>query len=252
MASHDELRDAIAGAKRILVFTGAGISVDSGIPDFRSPGGVWTRIDPLTLSADRIQGSRRDREAFWRAMVEVAESVGQPAPNPAHAAVARLQRRGQVVLVATQNVDGLHQAAGSPPETVAELHGNLARCRCVACGTRYPTAEVLGWLRAGETLPTCQACGGFVRPDVVVFGDPLPMRALDRAHAAAFDCDLCLVLGSSLMVHPAADIPVRARRAGARLVVVTLSTTPVDALCDLRVRAPLGEVFVQAVADLGD
>lgn len=247
----EALRDLIAAHDRILVFTGAGISVDSGIPDFRSPGGVWTRIDPLTLSADRIHGDRRDRATFWRALLEVADAVGAPVPNAAHHAVTALQRRGKVRAIVTQNVDGLHQAAGSPADSVIELHGNLEASKCLGCGSRTPLAEVLEQVRAGDALPSCERCGGFLRPDLVVFGDPLPRGELAKAHAAARDCDLCLVLGSSLTVYPAADVPADAHRAGATLGIVTLSPTVLDAQADFRLRAPLGEAFVQAIDALG-
>lgn len=243
----DALTDLLARSERILVFTGAGVSVDSGIPDFRSPGGVWTRIDPMVLSVSTFRSGLAGRTRFWRALREVAESIGDPTPNPVHHAVARLEALGKVIGVVTQNVDGLHQAAGSSAEKVIELHGNLQSCLCLGCGRRWPAREVLA---RGDEAPACERCGGAIRPDVVVFEDPLPAAAVDRAWQLAREADLCLVLGSSLTVHPAADLPLVARRAGARLAIVTLGPTPIDLAAHLRLDAALGETFVPAVGRL--
>ncbi|MEZ4464154.1 MAG: Sir2 family NAD-dependent protein deacetylase [bacterium] len=244
------LRAALARSRRLLIFTGAGISVDSGIPDFRSPGGIWARLDPFSLSVDCLEGGAAGRATFWRTMVALADSLGHPQPNASHRAVADLERRGQVILVVTQNVDGLHQAAGSDPRAVVELHGNTEVSYCVRCKERWPTAAIVARVKAGEPGPLCD-CGGLIRPELVVFGDPLPPGALEAAFTAARTCDACLVLGSSLSVTPAAHVPLAAKRAGARLLIVTKGSTPLDDRADLKLDAALADVFVPAVAGLG-
>lgn len=240
----DELRALLAHSRRIVAFTGAGVSVDSGIPDFRSPGGVWQSIDPSTLSRWTFDAGPSGRAAFWHA-VQALIPVDAVAPNPVHYALARLEASGRMLGVVTQNVDGLHQAAGS--RKVVELHGHLRTCHCVDCMDRVPWERAAAQLRAGARVPLCDQCEGPLRPDVVAFGDPMPTLAVDKAWRWAEQADLCLVLGSSLAVHPAAELPVAARRAGARLAIVTLSDTPIDTLADVRLWAPLQEGFVPAV-----
>ena len=243
------LQAVLAASKRLLVFTGAGISVDSGIPDFRSPGGIWSRLDPFTLSVDCLCAGAAGRATFWRTMAALEDSLGDPQPNASHRAVVELARRGQVSLVVTQNVDGLHQAAGTDPATIVELHGNTELSYCVRCQTRWPTPAIVARVKAGEAGPLCD-CGGLIRPELVIFGDPLPQAAIERAFEAARTCDTCLVLGSSLSVTPAAHVPLAARRRGAQLVIVTLGDTPLDDDADLKIEAPLADVFVPAVAGL--
>ncbi len=240
----DELTALLAKSERILVFTGAGISVDSGIPDFRSPGGVWSRIDPQTLSRRNFESGPRGRAKFWEVLHMLGRSFGDPEPNAAHHAVTALERRGAVSAIVTQNIDGLHQRAGS--REVLELHGNLDDCYCVRCEARWSSAEIM----SRPSPPDCEHCGGPIRPDVVVFGDPLPAETVRRAWSAARMCDLCLVLGSSLEVHPAAELPVVARRSGAEVAIVTLSDTPLDHIATLRIRAPLIASLVPAIEAL--
>ena len=242
-----ELRALLECSRRILVFTGAGISVDSGIPDFRSPGGVWTRIDPMVLSRQVFQSGRQGRVDFWRALRMVFAEARKAEPNPAHRAVAELEKRGQVIGVVTQNVDGLHQAAGSDPERVIELHGTAQSASCVACSQQWSIDIVETWFAAGVDAPDCDACGSPVRPDVVAFGDPLPGPSLQRAWGMANHCDLCLVLGSSLQVYPAAEIPEIAKRHGARLGIVNIEPTGLDPEADVCIHAPLATSFVPAV-----
>ncbi len=237
------LVDLLEKSRHVLVFTGAGVSVDSGVPDFRSPGGIWSRVDPLILSAHAFAAGGPGREAFWRVLHLLVESFGEPEPNPIHEAVVTLERMGKVVAVVTQNVDGLHLAAGTSPARLVELHGNLDWCYCTDCGARYPSGQIY----PRTPPPECDACGGPVRPDAVLFGDPLPQKAVERAWTAARTCDLCIVLGSSLEVHPAAQIPVVARRSGAEVAILTISDTPLDHLAAHRSRAPLLESFVPAV-----
>jgi len=229
----------------ILLFTGAGVSVDSGIPDFRSPGGVWTRVDPAMLSRPAIEGVGVDRAPFWQAMLAIGRSIGEPAPNPIHHAVAALEKAGRVVAVATQNIDGLHQAAGA--ERVLELHGAQTTCRCTGCPARWPTREILARVQAGDTAPDCEHCGGVIRPDLVLFGDMLDPAVLGAAQQAASTCDLCVVLGSGLDVYPAAGLPRIAARSGAPVAIVTLGRPAWRGPFALHVDAKLGETWVPAV-----
>jgi len=231
--------------RRICVLTGAGVSVDSGIPDFRSPGGVWTRIDPATLSRPAIEGIGVDRAPFWKAMAAIAEAIGTPRPNPIHHAVAALEASGRVIGVATQNIDGLHQSAGS--KAVAELHGGHRACRCLGCDARWSTDEILSRVRQGDATPDCEHCGGVIRPDLVLFGDMLDPKVFDRARGWATGCDLCLVLGSSLEVHPAAGLPTLAARSGAKVVIATIGRTSWRGSAVLTVDAALGSTLVPAV-----
>ena len=240
------LHDALARARRILVFTGAGISVDSGIPDFRTAGGIWSTLDPYDLSTEALDAGPAGRVVFWRTMVALADSLGSPTPNANHRAVARLQALGKVVGVVTQNVDGLHQAGGSPAASVVELHGNLQHCHVPGTTVRLPLPEVVARVRAGEVDPHHE--GRPIRPDLVVFGDPLPEGDLAQAVQWTRTCDLCLVIGSSLRVHPAADLPRMAQRHGAGLIICTLGPTPLDRDADLKVDRPLAESLVPAVA----
>lgn len=242
----DALAGLLAGHRRILVFTGAGVSVDSGIPDFRSPGGIWTRVDPAMLSRPAIEGRGVDRRPFWRAMAAIAGAIGDPQPNPIHHAVAALERAGRVRAVVTQNIDGLHQRAGS--KSVYELHGGQATCRCLGCAARWPTAEILARVEGGDAAPDCEHCGGVIRPELVLFGDMLDPAVLDGARRAATECDLCVVLGSSLEVHPAAGLPRVAAAAGAQVAIVTLGDPDWRGPLALRVDAPLSSTWVPAVA----
>lgn len=242
----DALAATLAAHHQIAVFTGAGVSVDSGVPDFRSPGGVWAKIDPSMLSRPAIEGRGADRAAFWRAMLAIGRAVGEPRPNPIHTAIARLEAAGRSIGVVTQNIDGLHQAAGS--RAVIELHGSMTHCRCTGCPARWTTAEIFARVAAGDRAPDCEHCGGIIRPDLVLFGDLLPPEALGEAGRWMAACDLCVVLGSSLVVYPAADLPREARRAGARLAIATLGQTPLDRLAHLKIDAPLGAVWPAAVA----
>lgn len=246
LAARQILSDLIGEANRLLIFTGAGISVDSGIPDFRSPNGVWAKIDPFSLSTAALAGGRKGVAMFWSTMSTLADSLNDPKPNASHFAVKRLQDQGKVELIVTQNVDGLHQAAGSADDTVVELHGNTTESYCKRCNRSWPTAEIVARVHGGEAAPSCE-CGGTIRPRLTVFGDPLPDGVMHKAMEAARNCDVCLVLGSSLTVTPASDVPLEAKRAGAKLVIVSIGDTPLDRLANVRIRVPLAECFAPLV-----
>ncbi|MGE3297788.1 MAG: NAD-dependent deacetylase [Porticoccaceae bacterium] len=234
----DHLTRLLASCRRAVVFTGAGISTESGIPDFRSPGGIWSRYKPVLFDDFlRSEGARRDA---WRLKFTFDESLRAALPNRGHRAVAELVRREVVTHVITQNVDGLHQAAGVPDAQVIELHGNTTYAHCLDCGERHDLAPIRAAFLRDETLPICGRCGGLVKTATISFGQAMPEDAMARAAQATLACDLFLVLGSSLVVHPAADFPARAKREGARLAIVNREPTPLDSLADLVMHAAIG------------
>jgi NAD-dependent deacetylase len=246
MGSAGGLADLIAEAGRLVVFTGAGISTESGIPDFRSPGGVWSRMKPITYG-EFVGSEAMRREAWNRVFSGVAKWVGAR-PNAGHHAVARLVSAGKASSVITQNVDNLHQDSGVPAERVIELHGNASYAACLDCGLRHEL-EVLkqSFLGRGE-IPACRDCGGLVKTATISFGQAMPQAAMARAEAEALACDLFLVLGSSLLVYPAAGLPVTAQRNGAVLAIVNREETPLDGLAELVIREDIGPVLSAAVA----
>jgi NAD-dependent deacetylase len=239
----DAVPDWLADARRITVLTGAGISTDSGIPDYRGPNGVWTR-DPdaeklVTLSYYVSDPDIRRRAWLMRRDLQ----VGEVHPNAGHRALVGLERQGRLRALVTQNVDGLHQAAGSSPGVVLELHGTVHEVACLSCGDRTTTAEALGRIDAGEPDPACLVCGGILKTATVSFGQALDAAVLDAAVAAAADCDVFLAVGTSLGVHPAAGLTDVAAAGGARVVVVNAEPTPYDSIADLVVREPIGTVL---------
>jgi NAD-dependent deacetylase len=248
-----DLADLLRASERVVAFTGAGISTESGIPDFRSPGGVWTRYDPADFTFGRYVDSAVVRERSWQMRREfLAEGY---APNAGHLALARLERAGRSPGVITQNIDGLHQDAGS--ERVVEVHGTAREVMCIGhdprhgtpagCGFRAPVAWALDLVDAGDADPLCPLCGGLVKSATVSFEQVLFPRVVEDAMALAMQADLMLTVGSSLAVYPAADLPVVAVRNGARLVIVNDEPTPYDDLADLVVRGRAGEVLSRAV-----
>jgi NAD-dependent deacetylase len=250
----DKTARLIVKSKKIVVFTGAGISTESGIPDFRSPGGFWEKNDPDDFTIQRFIADPENRRRRWQGFRE--GRLTEPAePNAAHYAVAELHRLGRLYCVITQNVDNLHLAAGVPADMIFELHGNMQRAACMGCGRRYPIAEVMSRLDDGETTLDCPACGGILKPDVVMFGEQLPSDVLNRAAAHAASCDLFIVIGSSLVVYPAAYMPEYALGGGARLVIINLSPTALDGMADVVIPVMAGEamsVIAGKVAEMMD
>ena len=225
----------------MVVFTGAGISTESGIPDFRSPGGVWSRMTPIYFQEFVADAGKR-REAWERTFAGRAGWTGRK-PNAGHYAVARLVAEGKASSVITQNVDNLHQDSGVPPEKVIELHGNASYAKCLDCGERHELAELKdSFLKAGE-IPYCRVCGGLVKTATISFGQPMPEEPMARAEAETLRCDLFLVLGSSLVVYPAAGFPLLAKRNGARLAIVNREPTELDAFADLVLHGEIGPVM---------
>ena len=224
------LADMIAASERAVVLTGAGISVPSGIPDFRSPGtGLWENVNPMDVA--HIDAWRRDPDRFWKFYGERFASLVHIRPNRAHEAVAELERRGAVRAVITQNIDRLHRRAGS--QRVIEVHGSIEFSRCMQCGARVPLETVIAILESGPGAPECVACVAPLKPDVVLFGELLPAAAMEEAQSLAAEADLMLCIGSSLTVHPVAGLPDITLRSGGRLALVTAGETPYDSEADV-------------------
>ncbi len=238
----------IRGASAIVAMTGAGISTESGIPDYRGPGGVWETQKPPTIG-DFLDNPETRRE-FWRRRLTDYPKLASREPNAGHLALADLERRGTLLAIVTQNIDGLHQKAGNSERRVIELHGNAHQLRCVDCGTIFPADEAHRRLEAGETEPACSVCGGILRSGTVLFGDPMPKAALESSLAAALACDVLLIVGSSLVVNPAARLPENARRNGASLIVINRTATPVDHLADIHILGEAGPTLSDLVARL--
>ena len=228
-----------------MVFTGAGISTESGIPDFRSPGGIWSRAAPIDFQ--RFLASEEARRETWRRKIEIDRDMARAAPNRGHLAVAELVRRGRVLAVVTQNIDGLHQRSGVADEVLIELHGNGTYARCLSCRARYELPPILRAFREDETLPVCSRCGGIVKTATISFGQPMPEVEMRRAEAAARGCDLFLVIGSSLVVYPAAALPGMAKAAGAPLVILNRDPTDYDAMADLVIHREIGPTLGAAM-----
>ncbi len=233
-------------ARRILVFTGAGISTESGIPDFRGPNGVWKTTDPQRYTIESYVSDRAVRVERWQARLEGRFSNAEP--NQAHFAVTRLQQAGLAPVVVTQNIDGLHQKAGTV--NVIELHGTSAAAVCLSCQRRMPIAVVLDRVREGDEDPHCEVCGGLLKTATISFGQPLV--AADMAHAVeeARACDICLAVGSTLSVWPAAGVPVEAIRQGARLVIVNEGATDLDGMASLILSGRAGTIMAELVTAL--
>jgi NAD-dependent deacetylase len=239
MSDIDRLAALLASSRNAIAFTGAGISTESGIPDFRGPNGVWKKLDPNEFTIQNYLANPQHRARVWQMRVE--QLGPRPEPNAGHRAIVDLERIGIVRSVVTQNIDGLHQLAGS--STVLELHGNMREAMCLSCARRLPMEDVVARVRAGEEDPHCTDCGGLMKSATVSFGQSLPADVVDDAFKRAEACDLCLVVGSSLVVYPAAGIPIQAKRAGALLAIVNAEETDLDNIADIVVRGQAGDVL---------
>jgi len=240
------LRDEIDAAACILPFTGAGISTECGIPDFRSPGGIWTKNQPIPF--DAFVASQEMRDEAWRRRFVMEDKFGKAKPGRGHLALASFYRAGKAPAVVTQNIDNLHQASGIAPRDVVELHGNTTYATCLDCGECYD----LGWVKqrfdaSGERAPDCR-CGGYIKTATVSFGQAMPDDAMQRAEQLTMQCDLFLAIGSSLVVWPAAGFPLMAKRNGASLVIINREPTEFDELADLVVRHDIGDVLGPFIA----
>jgi len=235
----------VAGSNKIVVFTGAGVSTESGIPDFRSPGGIWSRFDPDEFTIQKFISSPETRRKQWRFLIE-SGLITDALPNRAHLAVSELEKMGKLRCVITQNIDNLHQKAGNEPGRVFELHGTMGWARCMDCRTRFSLDSIMQKLPEVDYLPECE-CGGMLKPDVVFFGESLPERTLQAAIVHARSCDLFIVIGSSLVVYPAAYLPLYAVEAGAKLVIINNSPTPFDDQAQVVIGGSAGEAMERII-----
>jgi NAD-dependent deacetylase len=232
------LRETIERSKKCVVFTGAGISTESGIPDFRSPGGLWTRVQPIQF-AEFVKSESARRES-WKRRFDPATRFDTAEPNRGHRAIAHLIRTGKASRVITQNIDGLHARSGVPEDKIVELHGNNMYARCLVCGARHELAPIKERFEKDGTLPSCMFCGGLVKTATISFGQQMPQEAMRRAHEAALDCDLMLTVGSSLVVYPAAGFPALAKQNGAKLVILNRDPTELDSIADVVMHFEIG------------
>jgi NAD-dependent deacetylase len=233
-----KLRDLVEGADVIVPFTGAGISTECGIPDFRSPGGLWTKYQPIPF--DQFVASAAMRDESWRRRFAMEEQFSTARPGRGHLALASMHRRGKIPAVVTQNIDDLHQASGFAAENVVELHGNTTYATCLDCAKRHELAWVKERFAAAGHAPDCPACGGYVKTATVSFGQAMPEAAMRRAEALCAACNLFIAIGSSLVVWPAAGFPLVAKRSGARLVIINRDPTDFDDVADLVIRGDIG------------
>lgn len=244
-----EAARALEHAERILVFSGAGLSTESGIPDFRGPNGLWTKVDPDDFTIDRYRTNRDLRVRGWRMHVDGelwgARSTVQP--NKGHDAIARLGRAGRLAGVVTQNVDGLHLKSGLGEKLVAEMHGNVRGSHCLSCQERWPTEMVLRWVEAGEPDPHCPVCGGLVKSDTIMFGEMLPEEQIRKAGTFLAISDGVLVVGSTVSVWPAADVVQRAAQQGKAIVIVNKGATDADRVAAVKIDAGIGDVLPSLV-----
>ncbi len=241
----ERLKDAIGSARRIVAFTGAGISTESGIPDFRSPGGIWSRYKPIYF--DEFMSSEEMRREAWRRKFATDETMLQAEPNAGHRALARLVEQGRMSAIITQNIDGLHQRSGVPDSKVIELHGNATYATCLDCGHRHELEPIRQAFLGAGRLPLCVKCEGIVKTATISFGQAMPEIPMARAQDETMACDLFIVLGSSLVVYPAAGFPRVAKRKGATLVIVNRDPTDQDDDADLVIHGEIGSTMSKAV-----
>jgi NAD-dependent deacetylase len=238
----------IAQSKRLVIFVGAGLSTESGIPDFRSPGGVWSRYDPEDFDFDNFVAHEKSRETYWRMATEMYEAMRDAEPNDGHRAIADLERLGKLDCLITQNIDGLHRKAGNSDMKVLELHGTAMHVTCLDCGRRFERSEIQQRITNGEKAPRCVSCKGLLKPSTISFGQSMPERETNEAYNRSASADLFIVVGSSLTVHPAASMPVIAKRSGAKLVIVNRDATSADSLADLVIRGEAGPTMAAILA----
>jgi NAD-dependent deacetylase len=239
----EQVAGLILNAKRIVIFVGAGLSTESGIPDFRSPGGVWDKYDPEDFYFQNFLSSEASREKYWQMATEMYEAMRDAKPNQAHLAVAELEKLGKLDCLITQNIDGLHFKAGNSPEKVLELHGTAMFVTCLSCNKRYERDAIQGRIAKGEKAPRCDECAGLLKPATISFGQSMPERETREAYERSATCDLFIVIGSSLVVQPAANMPVVAHRNGAKLVIVNRDETACDDIADIMIRDQAGSVM---------
>jgi len=237
-------------SKRIIIFSGAGLSTESGIPDFRSPGGVWDKYDPEDFYFQNFIASETSREKYWQMATEMWEPIKQAQPNPAHLAIAEMEKLGKLDCVITQNIDGLHFKAGNSEEKVLQLHGTAIFVSCLSCKKRYDRDQIQDRIKKAQKAPRCDDCGGLLKPATISFGQSMPEKETHEAYHRSSICDLFIVIGSSLVVQPAASMPMVAKRNGARLVIINRDPTPCDDLADLVIHGQAGPTMASILEHL--
>ncbi len=242
----ETLADMIINSDRVVVFTGAGFSTESGVRDFRGPQGMWSQFDPGELNLQNFLQSEEIREKYWQVHRMFWEAVKDGKPNKGHDAVTELDKMGKLDCVITQNTDGMHQKAGTPDKKVLELHGTMHFVDCLSCHKRYPRDYAHEKMLAGQKVPRC-SCGGILKPATVAYGQSLPEDVVEESIRRSGACDLFLVAGSSLVVYPAAQMPVLAKQAGAKLVIINIGETPHDYMADLLIGEKTGETLDKVV-----
>jgi NAD-dependent deacetylase len=230
-------------SKRAVVFSGAGLSTESGIPDFRSPGGVWDRYSPEDFTFQNFLASETSRERYWQMATEFYEPIKMAQPNQAHLAIAELEKLDKLDCVITQNIDGLHFKAGNSEQRVIQLHGTAIFVSCLSCKKRYNRDEIQKRIIKGQKAPRCDDCGGLLKPATISFGQSMPERETQEAYHRSSLCDLFIVVGSSLVVQPAASMPLVAKRSGARLVIINRDPTPYDEMADVVIHGQAGSAM---------
>jgi len=245
MESIEQLKRFIEQSHQIVVFTGAGISTESGVSDYRSQGGVWQRFQPVTIQ--EFVADEDKRKLYWQRKLSLFEENKNAKPNNGHKAIVELERQGKLRALITQNIDGLHQAAGTSPEKILELHGTALEVICLSCSDNHPWDYAYERLKNGEEALICEKCQGLLKPNTISFGQTLDTHVLDQSFKHVSQCDMMLALGSSLVVEPAASMPRMAKESGAVLAIITQSETPLDHLADLKIEDSIGEILSQAV-----
>ena len=231
----------VDSARRVVGFTGAGLSTESGIPDYRSKGGIWERYQPVYFQ--EFLADEEKRRTYWERHLATWPAIRDARPNKGHAFFVSLARAGRLAGVVTQNIDGLHEQSGIPAELLVNLHGSARTVVCLQCAARYPSEEIAAAADLSRAIPACAGCGGLLKPDTVSFGQPLRPGDIVRAGRMAAGCDLLIAMGSTLIVSPASEIPLAAKRSGAKLAIVTLSETPLDDEADIVLNVKIGELM---------
>lgn len=237
----------IKTAQKILVFTGAGLSTESGIPDFRSPGGVWEKYDPSDFYFEKIISDEKAREKYWEMSTEFYDTMKDSVPNRAHLAIKSLEDMGKLLAIVTQNIDHLHHKAGNSPAKIIELHGTAFSVSCLSCGKIYNRDEIEKRIRSGVRVPYCDDCSGILKPDTISFGQAMPEDKMTQAVIFARECDLCIILGSSLVVYPAASVPALAVQNSAKLIIVNRDKTHLDSQANLAIHESVSKALGQMV-----
>jgi NAD-dependent deacetylase len=239
--------DMINKAEKILVFSGAGLSTESGIPDFRSPGGLWSKYDPSDFYFDKIISDEKARVKYWQMSTETYQIIKDAVPNRAHLAIKTLEDTGKLIAIVTQNIDRLHHKAGNSPDKIIEIHGTVSSVSCLDCGKTYDRDDIEERLRSGVKVPYCDDCSGILKPDTISFGQAMPTDKMALAFTYAQECNLCIVLGSSLVVYPAASVPSHAVERGAALMIINRDETPLDSQADVVIHESVSSALGQMV-----